>query len=724
MSKDFVELEVEGLSVQTVRSMRGSEHISRLFHYELELDIDAPIPDPAAVVGKLAAVTMRDVAGGQRVVRAVVAEIELLALDVERGRAKLVLKPPVFRQRLGRDCYSFQDQTVVDVVKDVLADYTGAVRYELVRSYATFPYRAQYREDDWTYVSRLVEEEGIYYWFDHEDASVVFADDSTGAPDIAGVPVIQFTEASQMRPDQEAIVELGFAARFVPGKFSGRAFDMKRPDFKIESQTGDGSYEIYDAPGGTSPDPAVLAQRLSDARENAKSERSRISGLGHTARPVPGRAFTILGHPVARLDGRFLVISTEVEGNAKVAVSTRFVAQPIDTPFRPGRVTPEAKQAGLQLGLVVGEEGQEVHPEDHGRIRVILRWDRYGSRNEQGGTWMRIAQRCTPGSMLLPRMGWNVATFNEEGGVDAPSTVCRIHDAEHPPNYALPEHNTRVVYKTATTPGGGSHNEIHFEDKEGAEVMFINASKDQTIRVLDRKTEAIKNDHSREVVHDYELHVQNAITERVVGDQSLSIGRNESLNAQTRFSKGVQGNEQRTIGGNRSIKAGDTHGIMVNKNRTLNVGAAMFDLTLGTIGEQSRVNATLVGGATLKLANETMAEETTDVSVQAIGGLKLENAGVSRSLDVAGKMIEKVLGSMLVKSNGKFFDTVEDSSLWTAGSFTGKAPDILIEAEKSIRISCGSAVMTLTEDTLSIEAPKLDMSGAHLDADAESIDHN
>jgi type VI secretion system secreted protein VgrG len=280
--------------------------------------------------------------------------------------------------------------------------------------------------------------------------------------------------------------------------------------------------------------------------------------------------------------------------------------------------------------------------------------------------------------------------------------------AEHPPNYALPEHNTRVVYKTATTPGGGSHNEIHFEDKEGAEVMFINASKDQTLRVLDRKMEVVKNDHSREVVNDYELHVQNAITERVVGDQSLSIG----------------GNEQRTIGGNRSIKTGGTHGIMVNKNRTLNVGAAMFDLTLGTIGEQSRVNATLVGGATFKLANETMAEETTDVSVQAIGGLKLENAGVSRSLDVAGKMIEKVLGSMLVKSNGKFFDTVEDSSLWTAASFTGKAPDILIEAEKSIRISCGGAVMTLTEDTLSIEAPKLDMSGAHLDADAESIDHN
>ena len=156
-----MELKVEGLSVQIVRSMRGSEAISSLFRYEVEVDIDAPIPDAAAVVGKLAEITLRDIGGGERIVRGVIAEIDLFALDVDRAQAKLVIKPPVFRQRLGRDCYSFQDQTVVDVVKDVLADYTGVVRYELVRSYATFPYRAQYREDDWTYVSRLCEEEGI-----------------------------------------------------------------------------------------------------------------------------------------------------------------------------------------------------------------------------------------------------------------------------------------------------------------------------------------------------------------------------------------------------------------------------------------------------------------------------------------------------------------------------------------------------------------------------------
>lgn len=725
MTKDYVELRVGGLSVQTVRKMRGHEHISQLFRYEIEVDIDAPIPDAAALTGTPAEIVLRDVGGGERVVRGVVAEIDLIALDVDRGQARLVVRPPVYRQRLGRDCYSFQEMTAPDVLKEVLADYPGSVRYELVRAYGHYPYRAQYREDDWTYVSRLAEEEGIYYWFDHEDASVVFADDSTAAPDIPGIPLITFTEASGMRPDQEAIVEIGHVARSRPTKFAGRTFDMKRPDFKIESHAGEGRYEVYDAPGGISPDPAVLKQRMNDGLENAKAERARVFGLGHTARPVPGRAFIVINHPMVRFDGRFLCVRTDVEGSAKVAVSTRFEAQPIDVPFRPAKIVPEAKQAGLQIGLVIGQEGQEVHPDDHGRIRVILRWDRYGQRNEQGGTWMRIAQRCTPGSMLLPRMGWNVATFNEEGGVDAPSTVCRIHDAEHPPTYNLPDNKTRVVFKTATTPGGGSHNEIHFEDRAGAEVMFINASKDMTIRVLDRKTEAVKNDHAREIGQDYVLHVQNAITERVIGDQELSIGNNEELTTQDRFSKGVQGDEVRTIAGNRTIKAGNTHGIMVTGNRSLNVGAALLDLTLGTIGAQAKDSATLVGGAVLKVAGETMSEETDKISVQLIGGVKMENTEKSRSFDVTEKMSEHVGGTMMVSTNGKFFDTVEDTSLWeSATAFEGKAPEILIEAEKSLRIQCGGSTITLTEEALTIEGTSLDMSGAHLEVDASNIDHN
>ena len=721
----YVELRVGGLSVQVVRAMSGREALNQLFEYRVEADIDAPIPDSSQLVGKPADIVLRDVGGGTRTVRGVVAEVELTALDVDRGRASVVVRPPVFRQRLGRDCYSFQEMSVVDVIQDVLADYPGAVRYELGRAYAKFPYRAQYREDDWTYVSRLCEEEGIYYWFDHEDASVVFADDSTGAPDIPGIPLLSFTEASGMRPDQEAVLELGFVARSVPSRFSGRTFDMKRPDFRIEASTGDGRYEVYDAPGGGSPDPKVLEQRVSDAREGARSARARVRGAGTTARLVPGRAFTLMGHPLSRFDVRYLILSVEVEGSAAVGVTSRFVTQPVSVPFRPARVTPEAKQAGLQIGTVVGQSGEEVHPEDHGRVRVILRWDRYGERSERGGTWMRIAQRCTPGSMLLPRMGWNVATFNEEGGVDAPSTVCRIHDAEHPPTYKLPDNNTRVVFKTATTPGGGSHNEIHFEDKAGAEVMFINASKDMNVRVLDRKVDTVKNDQTREVGQDYHLHVHETVNERVIGDQRVTIGRNEELTTQSRFSKGVQGNETRAIAGNRTIKAGDTHGIMVSGNRSLQVGAAMIDLTLGSIGAQAKDSATLVGGAVLKVAGESMSEDTSKVAVQLVGGAKIESAGTSRSLDVAEKMSETVAGAMYVKTNGKFFDTVEDTSLWSSGaSFTGKAPEILIEAEKSLRIKVGGNTITITEEEVRIEGSALDMSGAHLDADAQTIEHN
>src|SRR5262249_41733661 len=151
-----------------------------------------------------------------------------------------------------------------------------------------------------------------------------------------------------------------------------------------------------------------------------------VSGLAKSVRPTPGRVTEVEGHPLGRLDGRYLVTRVEVEGDDHRPCHTRFDAIRLDVPFRPLRKTPEPKQAGLQMGHVIGPDGQEVPPDELARVRCILWWDRAGHRDERGGTWMRVAQRATPGSMLFPRMGWNVATFNEEGAVDAPSVIWRI----------------------------------------------------------------------------------------------------------------------------------------------------------------------------------------------------------------------------------------------------------------------------------------------------------
>ncbi len=732
--RPYVELSIEGIRARDVLSLRGKEKISELFEYEIEVEVLPPLPDLATLMGKRAEIRLRSMGGQERLLTGIVAEAQVLARDTDDiVRGKFVVRPAVYRQKLGRDCWSSQDVTVLDVVKSVLADYPGTIRYDIGGSYPEYPYRVQYREDDWTYLSRILEEEGIYYWFDHGngfdvgegESELVFSDDSTSSPMIEGIPLLQYTPASQMRPDQEAVTEVSFFASAQSHRFSARSFDMARPAFRVEANVGKGQHEIYDAPGAGPTDPAVLKSRVRVGLESARSHRSGIQGLVSSARIFPGRSFTIFGHPVGALSGTFFVTEIEIVGNAKVGISSRFSAIVRDVPFRPLRVSKEAKQAGLQMGFVVGPDGQEVHPDEHGRIRVQMHWDRLGPGNEKGGTWCRVAQRGTPGSMLLPRMGWNVATFNEEGGVDAPSLICRIHDADHPPEYSLPANKTRVVYKTATTPGGGPFNEIYFEDNAGAEEMFIHASKDMNMRTLNRKTEVVKNDSLRVVGNENVIHTDADMVDRVLENQTVTVAGNEELTVQGRHSKTVNQNETRNIAGSRSLKVGDSYVTSVDGNRNLDVGAAMLDLTLGNVTTTGNHTLAMVGGAIVRVGVGNMSEDTAKVAIQAVGGAKVEIAKENRPTDVGVAMKEIVGGAMILKSNGRYLDNADTTASWTVlGPLDADAPKVRIEAEQKITIRCGGSKLVIDGEQIKIEAESLDLSGAHIDADTGKITHN
>ena len=168
--RNYVEIEIEGLRCKDVLSVRGEEAVSELFRYEVEVELLLPVPDLATVVGTHVSLWLRDAAGGERHVTGCVAEARIVARDTSQiVRGRFVIKPTVYRQRLGRDCWSKQDVTAIDVIREVLEDYPHTIRYDLQGNYPQYPYRVQYREDDWTYIARLCEEEGIYYWFDHGD---------------------------------------------------------------------------------------------------------------------------------------------------------------------------------------------------------------------------------------------------------------------------------------------------------------------------------------------------------------------------------------------------------------------------------------------------------------------------------------------------------------------------------------------------------------------------
>jgi type VI secretion system secreted protein VgrG len=726
MERAYVELAVQGIEVRRVLSMRGTEAVSTLFRYDVEVEIALPLPDADAVIGAEVTLRLRDGAHHERVVTGVVAEATAQAYDNQHGRAALVIRPAVWRQSLGRDCYASQDVTVRQVVDDVLSDYTGQYRWELTRSYPRYPYRVQYREDDWTYVSRLLEEEGIYYWFDHEASSIlVLSDSSTSAPDMTGGALLPWVRESAMRPERDAVTELGSISAASTGRFEARSFDLRRPLVPIQAKAGAGRHEVYDAPGGGTGMEPILEARVHDQRQANIAAHAGAAGRAMSVRPAPGFVLEVTGHPLGKLDGRWLVTRVEVVGDDHLPCSTHFTALRADVPFRPLRVTPEAKQAGLQLGNVIGPDGQEVHPDELARVRVILHWDRLGTHDEKGGTWMRVAQRGAPGSMLFPRMGWNVATFNEEGTVDAPSVIWRIHDGEHVPEYQLPHNMTRVVWKTATVPADGTTNEMYFEDKQGGEEMFINASRDMTYRVLDAKYETVRNDSWRTVGVNHDLTIHESLDERVIQDQKIHIGGNEEVKVSGSRIKTVTGNEKETVGGDRKLKVGDAHHGHVKVDRTLTVAGSLVEICQNNINLTAKDATTIVSGSVVKVATQDISEAAAKDTIQVISGSKMETAKRDRALIVREEWTEKIGGSAYLVSNNKYLDTADTTSMWTiVSALAATAPEVHIEAVDSIRFTCGDSVLTLTPKAITLTASALNLSGASLDADSGIIEHN
>lgn len=729
MNDEHVTLRVGDADLEVVHLV-AHEEVSRLFRIDVTCR-GASDADAVGLRGATATVTLRDGAGNQRALVGLVATARVRRSRADDVQIELTIRPPAYRITLGRDCYVLHDVDVLGVVRDVLAEYEGPVAYRISRKYRMRDYVAQYREDDWSFLSRLLEEEGIHHFDDA--GTLTFADDSRAADDLEGGAYIRYRASSGMSADEEHIDELGAVARTGPGRFVVGSFNPWKPQLVVDGRAGGSGPEIYDAPGGGPESPEDCQRRAEVLAEAAACAARTVRGATSSVRLVPGRCFEVGEHPIARLDGRYFITSVRTEvvqrrrgdGAGPATIHASFAAIPADLPFRPQEVTAPAKQAGLQTGVVVGAPGTEVHPDPTGRIRVQLHWDRGGARNDRSGRWMRVAQRSSAESMLLPRVGWNVASFNEEGTADAPRIISRLCDAEHPPPYALPENKTRTTYKTATTPGGGSFNEIHFEDRLGQEVMFIHASRDMTTLVKNGKTENILRDAFRAVAVNRDLTVGTTLSQTVGRDQTIEIGGNESVTAEGSTITSVSGDETITIAGKRSIKAGD-HKLTVQKTRAVNVGAAQIDVTLGNLGAVAgKDTSTTVGGVVVRVAKDAI-QENSKVGVQTIGGARIEITKARRTANAELALVTTVGGAMIIRCGDDYAESAQTKLTWMVGaSFEGEAETVRIEATKQIVLRCGGSSVTIKPESVAISTPKFDLTrAAHLEVRTSLIEHN
>jgi type VI secretion system secreted protein VgrG len=561
-----------GESSLAVRSFSVEQRMSGLF----EIAAVAVSPDDdldlAALLGGGAVFRMgsTDAGGVFRAFTGVVSHAEQVEIDAA-GHATYLLRivPALWRTTRRRNNRIFQHRSLPEIAVAVLAEWGIDPVLELdAASFPKLEYRVQYAETDFAFLSRILEEAGIAYCFrdpppgsagqvDAQTALVLAADAHRNEPRDGG-PLVHVLD-KEVRTSRDAIWQVRFMEDVRSGRLTIRDYDFRsRPDFQLiaEARAAVGleeRFELYDyAPGAflVEPEPgrparvderfakALAARQLGAGRHGKRAIAYRASALDL----APGCVFQITGHPRRELaaDAHLLVVRQTIAGELHGTWSITGEAVLASDPYRPPCVTPKPRVHGLQSAIVVGPPGEEIHTDEHGRVRVQFHWDREGARDEKSSCFLRVSQGWASrgyGGLSIPRVGDEVLVGFFEGDPDQPVVVGRVHNSAARVPYDLPVNKTRSTWRSESTPGGGGHNEIMFEDQKGKELFHVHAERDlerivkqcETATIGASLKTTVGADETRDVAADLTLKVGGSRSSRVEKSESISVGESFTL---------------------------------------------------------------------------------------------------------------------------------------------------------------------------------------------------
>lgn len=681
---------IDGLSSATyVAKFEGTEAVSELFQLEILLTSEDREIRLADVVGKSATLTIQPVEGEPRHVNGLVCRFR----HVEDGKNVSIyhatLVPKLWRLRHRHDSRIFQELAVPDILAKVL---TGAglsgedYRLALSGAHPAREYCVQYRESDFAFLSRLMEEEGIYYFFEHTDSGhvLVMADAKDVPTPIAAPSSVTFRAALGAMARSESVSRFSCTEEVQIGKVTLGDFNFKKPSLSLlqtKAASLDTDLEAYDFPGEY--DVPGEGATLSRVRlEEQQARRIIADGESGCIRFTPGYRFTLTDGPREDENREYLITRVHHRGTqpqmgeaatgGSMGYSNTFQCIPFDVPYRPERKTPRPTIKGVQTAIVTGPGGEEVHTDEHGRVKVHFHWDRVGGMDEKSSCWIRVSQLWAGagyGAMWIPRIGHEVVVDFIEGDPDRPIIVGRVYHGANVPPYPLPAEKTKSTIKSDSSKGGGGSNELRFEDKKGQEEIFLHGQKDWNIK--------IEHDEAEDVGHDVTVHIGHDRSKRVDNDQFESIGANKTIEVAKDHTETIHGNESITVDGDETVQ--------INKNRAHTV--IMNDLETVGISQTSSIGAawTKSVGAVMTLSVGSKKSET-------VGGSSSEAVGSDKTVSVGGSASESVAKDKTVTVSKKMTLTVSDDLLETIKK-NRKA-----EIGESLVIHCGEAKITIKKD--------------------------
>ncbi|MFO0604704.1 MAG: type VI secretion system tip protein TssI/VgrG [Polyangiales bacterium] len=745
----------------TVVRFISREAMSSLGELTVVLAMEPGGPSLGGLLGAPASLAVERGAVARRL-QGIVREVEELGSTAAHRFVRVVVVPSLWALSQRSDCRIFQQMNVLAIVREVLrvaGVYQGEGAFEADATLAAMPpreYCVQYQETDLAFVQRLLEEEGIPYYFRHDATggeALVLAGDTHAfdeVPTLDGESV-RVLDAGDATESAESVRWFDERHSLRPTSVTVRDFDFSRPRTPLSPShpAQPGQRALYEFPAraalsgydeGARAYQVENTTRLARVRQEAHQMRAHVGrGRSNVTGMIPGRVFELEGHESPEVNRAFLVTAVESVGQAwselpeDVRASERVLdalaeagvtegggrrgrveryrntfethrAGEIETsvPYRPERTTPRPVVEGPQTAWVVGPAGEEIHTDPHGRIKVQFHWDRQGASDERSSCWIRVAQSSSGpgwGFTVLPRIGMEVVVSFLEGDPDRPMVTACVNNGENGTSYPLPEMKTKSVIKTQSSPKTGGYNEIRFEDKAGVEQMYVQAERDHDTLVKNDQTVTVKR-HRTKVVQ---------------GDEHNTIEQNRVTHVQMDNVRHVDGNQEVEVHGavgatlsvdqNREVRVGGEQRVSIDKDLHRVVGgnsiARFAKDYMRTVMQNQIVN--VLQNHIRNVAGNDHAVVTGAKFVQANSVLEHVATTVKA---VAGQMFRWEVPAPKKKEEAGKADEGQDAN---AGTYTGMVDDhwkttttsgasVLLDGKK-ITLDAGASVVLVEQLT-------------------------
>lgn len=677
-----------------VSSYYVEERISDCFEANLVL-VSEGIVDPEQVMEVPGVLTIAGI-NSSRHFHGIIREFRQIGRNGRFYIYEACLVPALWFALINQDCRIFQKKSVIEIVKEILEEYDITCDQYEFRGVDENKYKektverrhcVQYREPDLDFFKRILEEEGIYFFFEHnrDKHLLVFGDNNVAFKKISQLyplkdDILEFRDYSGQEESTESVREFHYSRSVCPGSVLYDAFNFKQPATLLETQKVGKTHKghiIYDYPCNYGEN--KYGKDLAQVRLEEQKVYERLTqGSSNCPLLMPGMTFDLKGHDFTGIDDTYIVISARHEGRQShvlgeksgiggdFSYSNSFAAIQKSVVYRPGRHTRKPYMRGMQTATVVGPSDQEIYTDQYGRVKVLFHWDRKAKakeNREESSCWLRTAQPWGGdgwGTVFIPRVGDEVLIDFMEGDPDWPIIVGSVYNELNKPLYTLPAHMTRSAIKTRSTPKSTGFNELRFEDRAGSEEIFIHGEKDWNI--------VIKNDKTQFVGCDESLSVSNNRTKSVGVNQSESIGANKTIQV------GINHNEN--IGANMGISVGANKNETVGINSSETVGAAK-ELTVGGLYQVS------VGA----VMNETVGADKSEEVI----GLKAVVVGLS--------MQEYVKADRKSTVDGDYSESIKKTH-------SEKANEYILEANK-ITLKAGASTVVIDGSSITLKSPRI-----------------